>query len=243
MIKKIFFCRFIGKFFWFIRKKVEMLIRLTGFPLKTYGNDKQKQPVKIVILGLDPGIQGVSNLNTKDPFFLFLFALHQPLIFFDTNTFLCRRAPLKACRLHLTRYSSPTSLAHDLYLIRPYLRNSITPETLYVFRIRCSYLSTPGTTFTQHIYILPEFKEKRRDCFSPQRRINFIPMLFNFRYNLFNSMIKYPKIFFVIFLCSSSSLAYEITLTRVFSISLWYHFAFMIISIAMLGIGASGTVL
>ena len=56
-------------------------------------------------------------------------------------------------------------------------------------------------------------------------------------------MIKYPKIFFVIFLCSSSSLAYEITLTRVFSISLWYHFAFMIISIAMLGIGASGTVL
>jgi hypothetical protein len=56
-------------------------------------------------------------------------------------------------------------------------------------------------------------------------------------------MINYPRIFFVIFLCSSSSLAYEIALTRIFSISLWYHFAFMIISIAMLGIGASGTVL
>jgi len=56
-------------------------------------------------------------------------------------------------------------------------------------------------------------------------------------------MTNYPKIFFVIFLCSSSSLAYEIALTRIFSISLWYHFAFMIISIAMLGIGASGTVL
>ncbi len=56
-------------------------------------------------------------------------------------------------------------------------------------------------------------------------------------------MIRYPGIFFVIFLCSSSSLAYEIALTRIFSISLWYHFAFMIISIAMLGIGASGTVL
>jgi len=56
-------------------------------------------------------------------------------------------------------------------------------------------------------------------------------------------MIKYPGIFFVIFLCSSSSLAYEIALTRIFSISLWYHFAFMIISIAMLGIGASGTLL
>jgi hypothetical protein len=55
--------------------------------------------------------------------------------------------------------------------------------------------------------------------------------------------MKKPKIFFVIFLCSFSSLAYEITLTRIFSISLSYHFAFMIISIAMLGIGASGTVL
>ena len=48
-------------------KKVEMLIRLTGFPLKTCGNDKQKQQVMIVILGLDPGIQVVPNLNTKDP--------------------------------------------------------------------------------------------------------------------------------------------------------------------------------
>jgi len=56
-------------------------------------------------------------------------------------------------------------------------------------------------------------------------------------------MTKHPKIFFIIFLCSSSSLAYEIALTRIFSIFLWYHFAFMIISIAMLGIGASGTVL
>ena len=52
-----------------------------------------------------------------------------------------------------------------------------------------------------------------------------------------------PRIFLVIFLCSLSSLAYEITLTRIFSVSLWYHFAFMVISIAMLGIGASGTVL
>jgi hypothetical protein len=56
-------------------------------------------------------------------------------------------------------------------------------------------------------------------------------------------MTNHPKIFLTIFLCSFSSLAYEIALTRIFSISLWYHFAFMIISIAMLGIGASGTVL
>jgi hypothetical protein len=47
----------------------------------------------------------------------------------------------------------------------------------------------------------------------------------------------------VIFIVSLASLAYEITLTRLFSISLWYHFAFMVISIAMLGIAASGTLL
>lgn len=46
-----------------------------------------------------------------------------------------------------------------------------------------------------------------------------------------------------IFLCSLASLAYEVILTRIFSISLWYHFAFMIISIAMLGFAASGVAL
>ena len=45
------------------------------------------------------------------------------------------------------------------------------------------------------------------------------------------------------FLCSWSSLAFEVALTRIFSISLWYHFAFMIISIAMLGFAASGVAL
>ena len=47
----------------------------------------------------------------------------------------------------------------------------------------------------------------------------------------------------LIFITSLASLSYEIALLRVFSISLWYHFAFMVISIAMLGIGASGTAL
>ena len=46
-----------------------------------------------------------------------------------------------------------------------------------------------------------------------------------------------------ILLCSSASLAYEVALTRIFSISLGYHFAFMIISIAMLGFAGSGTAL
>ncbi len=47
----------------------------------------------------------------------------------------------------------------------------------------------------------------------------------------------------LIFYASFACLSYEIALMRVFSISLWYHFAFMVIRIAMLGIGASGTVL
>ncbi len=47
----------------------------------------------------------------------------------------------------------------------------------------------------------------------------------------------------LIFSASLAGLSFEIALLRIFSISLWYHFAFMVISIAMLGIAASGTVL
>jgi hypothetical protein len=36
---------------------------------------------------------------------------------------------------------------------------------------------------------------------------------------------------------------FEVSLTRLFSIYLWYHFAFMVISIAMLGTGSAGTLL
>ena len=42
---------------------------------------------------------------------------------------------------------------------------------------------------------------------------------------------------------AGASVAYEILLTRLFSILLWHHFAYMIISVALLGIGASGTFL
>lgn len=51
------------------------------------------------------------------------------------------------------------------------------------------------------------------------------------------------RIYLIVFSASVCSLAFEITLTRIFSISLWYHFAFMVISIAMLGLGLSGTLL
>ena len=46
-----------------------------------------------------------------------------------------------------------------------------------------------------------------------------------------------------VFLLSMASLAFEITLTRVFSVAQWYHFAFMTVSIALLGLGASGSFL
>src|SRR5215213_8132432 len=42
-------------------------------------------------------------------------------------------------------------------------------------------------------------------------------------------------------LISAAVLAYEVLLTRLFVIIQWHHFAFMIISVALLGFGASGT--
>jgi spermidine synthase len=47
----------------------------------------------------------------------------------------------------------------------------------------------------------------------------------------------------LIFFSSMASLAFEVLLTRIFSITIWYHFAFMVISIAMLGLAASGIIL
>ena len=49
------------------------------------------------------------------------------------------------------------------------------------------------------------------------------------------------RLLFATFLVSSAALAYEILLLRVLSIVQWHHFAYMIISIALLGYGASGT--
>lgn len=46
-----------------------------------------------------------------------------------------------------------------------------------------------------------------------------------------------------VFLISAVGIAYQIALMRIFSITQWHHFAYMIISIAMLGFGASGTAL
>jgi spermidine synthase len=47
----------------------------------------------------------------------------------------------------------------------------------------------------------------------------------------------------LLFLTSASVLAYEILLMRLFSIALWYHFAYMVISVALLGFGAAGSLI
>jgi len=44
-----------------------------------------------------------------------------------------------------------------------------------------------------------------------------------------------------IFLVSAATLFFELTLTRLFSVTQWYHFAFISVSVALLGFGASGT--
>ncbi|HYW36684.1 MAG TPA: hypothetical protein VE957_01095 [Terriglobales bacterium] len=47
----------------------------------------------------------------------------------------------------------------------------------------------------------------------------------------------------MLFLVSAAVLADEVVLVRAFSFGLWHHFAYMVISIALLGFGASGTLL
>jgi hypothetical protein len=47
----------------------------------------------------------------------------------------------------------------------------------------------------------------------------------------------------LLFFTSASVLAYEILLMRLLSISFWHHFAYMVISLALLGFGASGSFL
>ncbi len=50
-----------------------------------------------------------------------------------------------------------------------------------------------------------------------------------------------PGLGLAVSLVSAAALAYEILLTRLFSIIQWHHFAYMIISVALLGYGAAGT--
>jgi hypothetical protein len=51
------------------------------------------------------------------------------------------------------------------------------------------------------------------------------------------------RLLFSLLLLSAATLAYELALMRAFSLTLWHHFAYMVISVALLGFGASGTFL
>ena len=51
------------------------------------------------------------------------------------------------------------------------------------------------------------------------------------------------RLTFSVALLSASIVAYEIQLMHFFTIVQWHHFASMVISIALLGFGASGTLL
>jgi len=41
---------------------------------------------------------------------------------------------------------------------------------------------------------------------------------------------------------SAATLLFQVTLIRIFSFAIWYHFAFLVVSVALFGIGVSGTV-
>lgn len=56
------------------------------------------------------------------------------------------------------------------------------------------------------------------------------------------SSINKRLLFFGIFLASLSGLLLEIAITRIFSAAIWYHFAFVAVSVALVGLGASGLV-
>src|SRR5688500_4249975 len=42
---------------------------------------------------------------------------------------------------------------------------------------------------------------------------------------------------------SAATIGLELTLTRIFSVTLYYHFAFMVIAVAMLGLSVAGVLL
>jgi heme O synthase-like polyprenyltransferase len=55
------------------------------------------------------------------------------------------------------------------------------------------------------------------------------------------SLRRHLPLYTGIFFVSLSTIMLQVALTRVFSVSLWYQFGFMIISTALLGFGASGS--
>lgn len=57
--------------------------------------------------------------------------------------------------------------------------------------------------------------------------------------SLFWGVIR-PQVYITLFLVTTATLLFELSLTRLFSVVMYYHFAFLAISLAMFGLGASG---
>jgi hypothetical protein len=55
-------------------------------------------------------------------------------------------------------------------------------------------------------------------------------------------LVNRRLLFAGIFLIALSGLVLEVAITRIFSAAIWYHFAFVAVSVALLGLGASGLV-
>ena len=55
------------------------------------------------------------------------------------------------------------------------------------------------------------------------------------------NVVGQDRRYYAIGLLSGAALGYEILLMRLFSIIHWHHFAYMTISLALLGFGASGS--
>lgn len=51
------------------------------------------------------------------------------------------------------------------------------------------------------------------------------------------------RVYAGLFLLSAGALLFQVTFVRIFSAAIWYHFAFLVISVALFGIGASGVTL
>ena len=56
------------------------------------------------------------------------------------------------------------------------------------------------------------------------------------------ALVNRRLLFAGIFLISLSGLVLEVSITRIFSAAIWYHFAFVAVSVALVGLGASGLV-
>src|SRR5271157_5857085 len=52
--------------------------------------------------------------------------------------------------------------------------------------------------------------------------------------------IQWPKVYLAVGLTTLATLLLELSLTRIFSVVFFYHFAFLAISIALFGLGVGG---